>query len=82
MDESRLQSCGQLWNLYIDFEIQQENWQKVKSLLFQSIRHCPWFKELYIKSMTCSQLFESDELCQIMTLMNDKEIRSRFVLES
>ncbi|MBW0471014.1 hypothetical protein O181_010729 [Austropuccinia psidii MF-1] len=41
-------SCLQIWRLYIEFEIRNENLIRAKSLITRSHAACPWSKELYL----------------------------------
>ncbi|KAL7748499.1 hypothetical protein RI367_006194 [Sorochytrium milnesiophthora] len=69
-----------LWKLYILFETRlgATNHARVKSVLYQAIRECPWAKELYMLAYgPCRNFLGLDELYQVWGFMEEKEIRVR-----
>ncbi|ORX84470.1 DUF1740-domain-containing protein [Anaeromyces robustus] len=80
-----------LWIIYIMIELDNNNLEHAKSLFFQSIRECPWSKQLYMIPFKLSKItsspsnsflsiFTDEELEEIMNTMEEKEIRIRNIL--
>ncbi|ORX41457.1 hypothetical protein BCR36DRAFT_588024 [Piromyces finnis] len=73
-----------LWIIYIMIELDNNNIEHAKSLFFQSIRECPWSKELYMMPFKLSKSFlhsfSDEELDEIMNTMEEKELRIRNML--
>jgi len=65
-------------------ELDNNNLEHAKSLFFQSIRECPWSKELYMVPFKLSKsflrTFSDEELEEIMNTMEEKELRIRNML--
>lgn len=73
-------SCLQIWLLYIEFEIRNENFSNSKSLITRSLANCPWAKELYLipfstRLQSTYDLKKIDELKRMLKLMDEKCIR-------
>ncbi|KAI9102008.1 NRDE-2, necessary for RNA interference-domain-containing protein [Phlyctochytrium arcticum] len=67
-----------LWSLYIQFEVQHGDESKSKTLFFRAIQECPWCKDLYLIPFSLLRdVFAADELSEIFSLMEEKEIRIR-----
>ncbi|TPX68733.1 hypothetical protein SpCBS45565_g02910 [Spizellomyces sp. 'palustris'] len=76
-----------LWQLYIQFEVREGNRDKAKALFFRAIRECPWCKDgqwpntgqdLYMLPFRLLRdVFDDDELTEVITLMEEKELRVR-----
>ncbi|KNC97470.1 uncharacterized protein SPPG_07387 [Spizellomyces punctatus DAOM BR117] len=67
-----------LWQLYIQFEVREGNRDKAKALFFRAIRECPWCKDLYMLPFRLLRdVFDDDELTEVITLMEEKELRAR-----
>ncbi|KAJ3326989.1 hypothetical protein HDU76_012445 [Blyttiomyces sp. JEL0837] len=67
-----------IWYLFINFEVITKNEAKAKALFFRAIRECPWAKALYLLPFRIlKSQFTDDELLDVMSLMEEKEIRIR-----
>ncbi|KAJ3299178.1 hypothetical protein HK104_009782 [Borealophlyctis nickersoniae] len=72
-----------VWYLYIQFEIREGNLPKAKALFFRAIRECPWCKDIYmIPFRALRAAFDDDELTDILSLMEEKELRIRRNLQA
>ncbi|KAI8459216.1 NRDE-2, necessary for RNA interference-domain-containing protein [Phakopsora pachyrhizi] len=40
--------CLQIWRLYFEFEVKNQNFSRSRSILTRSFNFCPWSKELYL----------------------------------
>ncbi|EGG25348.1 DUF1740 family protein [Cavenderia fasciculata] len=67
-----------LWRLYILFEFYRNRHRASKSLYYRAIRALPWAKTIWQLAFTkLSNLFNLNELNDIIQLMKEKEIRLR-----
>ncbi|KAF2069362.1 hypothetical protein CYY_009316, partial [Polysphondylium violaceum] len=69
-----------LWRLYILFELYRGKSKSSKSLYYKSIKQLPFSKEIWLLPFTnqsFTKLFTTAELNDIVTLLNEKEIRIR-----
>ncbi|KAI7957432.1 hypothetical protein MJO28_004527 [Puccinia striiformis f. sp. tritici] len=81
-----IRACLQMWILYIEFEIRNQNYDRARSLIKRSIAHCPWSKELYLLQFTSrfedthgpkSKTNQSIECKRMIRLIDEKSIRIR-----
>ncbi|KAA1090596.1 hypothetical protein PGT21_006393 [Puccinia graminis f. sp. tritici] len=77
-------SCLQVWVLYIEFELRNENYVRARSLVTRSVAHCPWAKELYLLPFTSrfEGAYETSagravELNRMVRLVDEKCVRIR-----
>ncbi|KAJ1539650.1 Protein nrde2, partial [Cladochytrium tenue] len=67
-----------LWYLFIVFENRCQNGAAAKALFYRAIRQCPWAKALYMLPFgELRHEFGDDELLDVHSLMEDKEVRIR-----
>ncbi|KAI8393343.1 NRDE-2, necessary for RNA interference-domain-containing protein [Radiomyces spectabilis] len=71
-----------LWKLYIEHEVRKGDLEKARSLLYRSVRECPWSKELYLLGLRLlGPTMSEKEIHEMTSLMMEKEIRLRCSLD-
>ncbi|SCZ90792.1 BZ3500_MvSof-1268-A1-R1_Chr1-3g02255 [Microbotryum saponariae] len=48
VEDPSTRSCPSIWALYIDFELRNEEFARVKTQLYRAIEACPWCRDLYL----------------------------------
>ncbi|OAV91551.1 hypothetical protein PTTG_01027 [Puccinia triticina 1-1 BBBD Race 1] len=79
-----IRACLQVWVLYIEFEIRNQNFDRARSLVTRSIAHCPWAKELYLLPFTSrfegaygTSAGRAMEMQRMARLVDEKGVRIR-----
>lgn len=78
LSNQRTKSSFQLWRLYIEFEIRNENYARARSIITRSHAACPWVKDLYLLpfSPKLSTVYQNaTEQKRMLRLCDEKGIR-------
>ncbi len=74
------QSCKTsvaIWTQYLHFEFCNDPTRAVAAV-FSALRQCPLAKRVYLIALANAQYFDADQIQQLLSLMEEKEVRMRF----
>lgn len=76
LELDHMRSDSDIWKLYIELHVEYDL-KKAKMLFYRAIRECVWDKSVYLLAFRSGlrNAFEEDELREIITLMEEKDMR-------
>lgn len=75
--EGPLKNNSHLWRMYVKVCIDDDDLRKAKMVYYRGVRECVYNKKMYMYAFEDGfrMAFDNDELAEIITLMEEKEIR-------
>ncbi|KAM6498408.1 NRDE-2, necessary for RNA interference domain containing protein [Amanita muscaria] len=78
IEHERTRGSPIIWRIYIEFEMQANDLQRAKNLLYRAIAECPLVKELYLLAFgPLRSVFSKQELAHFADTMAERGIRTR-----
>ncbi|KAI8088685.1 NRDE-2, necessary for RNA interference-domain-containing protein [Halteromyces radiatus] len=82
VEHPRTRASILLWKLYIEHELRLGNMDKAKTLLYRSVRACPWSKDLFLYGLQhFNRTMTNQDLLDWTSLMMEKDIRTRWMID-